>query len=240
MSLGLSVFLMARKTKFGNFKGKGWLAAVCLALSTVCFVLSLQRTDAANTLVIIATSPLLAAIMSKVFLSENVDRSTWIAIGAALLGVSLSLVDGAQRGRLSGELFAVGSAFGMAGHFTSLRAWQSDDAPLAVWGAGWLACLMSLPLAQPLAVPTEDIGWLILLGLVVLPTAFGLMAVGPKHLPAPEVGLLLLGETVLGPLWLWLVLEERPGNATLLGGFIVILTLAVHSRYRQTHQEEAQ
>lgn len=238
MSLGLSVFLVFRNTNFRNLKGHGWTAATCLAFSTVCFVLSLQKTDAANTLVIIATSPLLAALMSRYFLAERVDRSTWIAITTAMFGVSLSLIDGAQRGELSGEMFAVGSALGMAGHFTSLRAWQSDEAPLSVWGAGGIACLVALPLAEPFSVPPEDVGWLVLLGLIILPTAFGLMAIGPKHLPAPEVGLLLLGETVLGPIWVWLVLEERPGNATLLGGFLVIITLAIHSRIRQQQQSK--
>ena len=76
-------------------------------------------------------------------------------------------------------------------------------------------------------------GWTALLGLVVLPTAFGLMAVGPRYLPAPEVGLLLLGETVLGPIWVWLVLGETPGSSTLTGGALVILTLALHGAYRK-------
>lgn len=237
MSCGLTVFLVWKKVPFSELKAKGWLAASFLALSTSCFVFSLQETHVANTLVIIATSPLLAALMSWLFLKERVPTVTWVAILVAMLGVGMSLLDGFGRGSLSGEGFALVSAFTMAAHFTTLRWWRSDNGSLSVWGAGLLVAILTLPLAQPFAVPREDVAWLILLGAVVLPLAFGMMAVGPRYLPAPEVGLLLLGETVLGPLWVWLALGERPGQATLVGGVIVVGTLFAHSLYRRRYQK---
>lgn len=233
MSLGFSVFLIVRRQNPRQLGPKGWLAALFLACSTTCFVFSLQQTQAANTLVIIATSPLIAAILSKFFLKEEVARATWMAIIAATCGIAMSLFDGSQRGSLVGELLAAGSAFCMAGHFTALRWWKSQNGPLAVWGAGWLAALLALPFAELTAVASDDVGWLLLLGLLLLPLAFGLMAIGPRYLPAPEVGLLLLGETVLGPLWVWLVLSEQPGWATLAGGAVVVVTLTLHSLARR-------
>lgn len=233
MSFGFSLFLVATRRHPSNLSGKGWLAALFLAGSTTCFVFSLQETHAANTLVIIATSPLIAALLSKYLLHEDIPRATWLAIITATAGVSLSLLDGSGRGSLRGELLATGSAICMASHFTALRWWKSKDGPLAVWGAGWLAGLIALPFADVGAVPSEDWKWVFLLGLGVLPLAFGLMATGPRYLPAPEVGLLLLGETVLGPLWVWLALSERPGWATLTGGAVVVLTLTLHSLSRR-------
>lgn len=237
MSCGFSVFLLWKKIPLRELTGKGWLAALFLASSTSCFVFSLQYTHVANTLVIIATSPLLAALMSWVFLREKVPLVTWVAILVAMLGVALSLADGFQRDRLLGEVLALGSALSMASHFIALRWWKSDYGSLSVWGAGILVALLTLPLADPFSVPRSDIGWLFLLGAVVLPLAFGMMAVGPRYLPAPEVGLLLLGETVLGPIWVWLALDERPGQATLLGGLIVVGTLFCHSLYRRRYQK---
>lgn len=233
MSVGFSVFLAWSGLRPSSLGKPGWLAAAFLACSTTCFVFSLQYTHAANTLVIIATSPLIAAMLSRVVLREQVPIATWLAILVATGGVVLSLGDGLARGRLTGEMFALGSALSMACHFTALRWWKSHQGPLAVWGAGLIACALALPWAHPLRVPLQDAGWLALLGLVVLPLAFGLMAVGPKYLPAPEVGLLLLGETVLGPLWVWMALGEYPGQKTLLGGILVVGTLVTHAVYRK-------
>ena len=234
MSLGFSLFVVAKKLPLRELTAKGWLAAAFLGCSTTCFVFSLEHTHAANTLVIIATSPLLAAIISWVCLKETVPTATWIAILVAMGGVALSLADGFHRGSLLGEMFALGSAFSMASHFTALRWWKSEHGPLAVWGAGFLVALVALPQASPFGVPWEDVGWTLLLGGVVLPAAFGMMAVGPRYLPAPEVGLILLAETVLGPVWVWLALNEEPGQSTLVGGTIVILTLLCHSLHRKS------
>lgn len=239
MSMGFSAFVLARKLPLRELTGKGWLASALLGSSTICFVFSLQSTHAANTLVIIATSPLLAAVLSWLFLRETIPLVTWLAILVAMMGVGLSLADGLHKGSLRGELFALGSAFAMASHFTALRWWKSDHGPLAVWGAGFLVALFALPMASPTAVPVDDWGWVLLLGAVVLPLAFGMMAVGPKYLPAPEVGLILLGETVLGPLWVWLVMNEQPGSSTLFGGLLVILTLVSHSLYRRRQSKIA-
>lgn len=239
MSLSFSVFLGLAGLSPKNLNLKGLLAALFLALSTTCFVLSLHHTQAANTLIIVATSPLLAAVMSAVFLREVVPPITWMAILVAVGGVSLSLQDGLGRESLVGELYAAGSAVCMASHFTALRWWRSENGPLAVWAAGFLTALVALPLAPTLSVAADEIVWTALLGGLVLPLAFGLMAVGPRYLPAPEVGLLLLGETVLGPLWVWLALKEQPGRATLTGGLIVVMTLCAHSLYRRRGAKKA-
>ena len=233
MSLSLSAYLLVRRAPLSQMNGKGWLAATFLALSSACFVFSLQSTHAANTLVIIATSPLIAAVISWLFLRESIPLATWAAILIATSGVALSLGDGLQRGNLTGELFALGSALAMACHFTALRWWRSEHATLAICGAGFLMAGVSLLWAKPTSVPAPDIGWVLLLGAVVLPLAFAMMAVGPRYLPAPEVGLILLGETVLGPAWVWLFLRETPGPSTLAGGAIVVLTLTAHSLYRK-------
>ncbi len=240
MAAGLTVFVRATRRDLRSLDRRGWLAAAFLASSTTCFVFSLQATQAANTLVIIATSPLLAGLLAWLLLRETLPWQTWLAIVVALGGVALSVLDSSARGSLWGELLACGSALSMAGHFTALRWWRSPDGPLAVWAAGLLAALVALPFCQPLAVPSDDVVWLVVLGLVVLPVAFGLISVGPRYLPAAEVGLFMLLETVLGPLWVWLALGETPGPYTLVGGSIVVATLATHSWFRRAASPSAE
>ncbi len=92
-----------------------------------------------------------------------------------------------------------------------------------------LSALIALPLAAPFALDATQAWLMALLGLVVLPVSVVLVLLGPRYLPAPEVGLSLLLETVLGPYWVWLALGEDPGARALLGGAIVIGVLVLHS-----------
>ena len=89
--------------------------------------------------------------------------------------------------------------------------------------------MLVLPLASPLAVSQSDFGYLLLMGLYVVPVGSALMFVGPRYIPAAEVGLLMLLESILGPVWVWWVLAEQPGINTLVGGAIVLSTLAVNT-----------
>ncbi len=85
--------------------------------------------------------------------------------------------------------------------------------------------------AQPLAVTTAEAGLLLLLGGVILPISFAMITLSPRYLRAPEVSLILLIETVLGPIWVWLVLAEVPHFRTLVAGALILGTLLIHTSY---------
>ena len=89
--------------------------------------------------------------------------------------------------------------------------------------------LLFLPFAPTLAVAGNDLIYLPILVILVVPISFILISSGPRYLPAPEVGLLMLVETVLGPLWVWFAFAEEPTGASLVGGGIIILALGIHS-----------
>ena len=91
---------------------------------------------------------------------------------------------------------------------------------------GVVTALAVLPLAAPATISGPDFTILLGMGLVMLPLSFALMFIGPRYIPAPEVSLILLLESLLGPLWVWLVLSEAPGFYTLIGGTIILVALA--------------
>lgn len=236
ISLTVVVALYHRSRLPAAFRAIGWhgaLSATMFGVSSMFFVLALTHTLVANVLVIIAASPLFAALFARLFLKERVAPRTAVAIATAIAGIAV-LVFGSMAGKGGGTLFgdmcALGSATLIAGHFTVLRAAgdRADMTP-SVALSGVIAALIAIPFATPTAVDAADVGYLLLLGLVVLPVAFGLIAIGPRYLPAPEVGLLMLLETVLGPIWVWLAVGEEPGAYAFVGGAIVIATLALHS-----------
>ncbi|MFQ5993892.1 MAG: DMT family transporter [Acidiferrobacterales bacterium] len=209
--------------------GLGMLAAFLLAVTSILFVTSITLTTAANTLVIISVAPLLAAILSFVFLREHVPFRTWIAILAALAGIAMIFSGNLGGGALLGDLCALATAFFLAAHLTVVRRARANDMLPAVAISGIIVAIACVPIAKPLAVTTPDIALLAVLGMVVLPLAFSLFVRAPRFIPAAEVGLIMLLEAILGPLWVWLAINEIPNAATFVGGGAVLATLIVHS-----------
>ncbi|MFQ5468396.1 MAG: DMT family transporter [Kiloniellaceae bacterium] len=234
MALGLGGFLVLyhrRRTpaRFRAMGANGLLVAVILAAGSVLFILALNNTSVANTLVIVAAAPLIAAVFSHAFLGEPASPRTWGAVVVALSGIVVLASGSARGGTLAGDLAALGTAVCMAGSLVLIRRVRSANMLPAMALSGGLGGLVVAPWAAPFSIAPDQIWLLLILGLVVLPVSFGLLTLGPRYLPAPEIGLILLLETVLGPLWVWLVIGEEPGQRALVGGAIVISALIGHS-----------
>ncbi len=210
----------------------GLVIGPLFALGTVFFVLSITHTSVANTLVIIATSPLFAALVSFVLMGEMLALSTALAIMAGLFGVTLTVWGSLGAGRLLGDFAALGTAVCMALNFTLIRRARSRDLMPVYALSGLLITLAAVPFAAPFAFAGVQWGWLALLVLVVHPVAFLLITLGPRYLTAPEVSLLMLLETVFGPLWVWLALGERPPASTLAGGAVILAALIANAAWR--------
>ena len=208
---------------------RGLLAAGLFTLSTTFFVLAITHTSVANALVIIATAPLFAALFSWIFLKETISLSTWIAILVCIGGISLIFIGSMGGGSRIGDLYAIACAFGIAGQVTTVRHARSVDMVPSLGLAGIMTAIIAFPLATPLSINGEDLTYLCLLGLLVLPIAFGLITIGPRYISAPEVSLIMLLESIFGPLWVWLVLSEVPRPETVTGGALVIITLIIHT-----------
>lgn len=205
-------------------------AALAFATSTTCFVLSIKLTVAANTLFILATSPLFAALISWLALGERVALRTWVAIALALFGIGVIFAGGLGDGTLLGDALAVGAAFSLATQLSIARHARAVNlVPALALGTLMVALVTGLGFASPLAIDRSDALWLALLGIVVMPVAFGLLTLAPRHIPSPEVSLVMQLEALLGPLWVWLGIGEVPPLATFVGGGIVLATLVAHS-----------
>lgn len=208
----------------------GLLSGGISAIGTILFVYALRTTSVANTLVILAATPLFSALLSRLFLGEQVGRRTWLAILVGLGGIVLLFAGNLGQGTLVGDLCALTAAGFWAANLVVLRHARPINMTPAVALGGTLAALLALLLgAQPLAVTAGDFGLLLLLGGLVLPLSFALITLGPRHLPAAEVSLILLLETFLGPLWVWWALGESPNTPTLIAGGLILTTILLHS-----------
>jgi drug/metabolite transporter (DMT)-like permease len=216
--------------QYRTVRGVGLLMVGAYSLGTISFIFAITHTSVANTLIILSTTPLFAAIIGRLLLHEKIQPRTMLAILLVAIGISVIASGSAsQQGRLPGDLAAILGAFFLACGFSFVRRFPSISSFSAISCSGLLTAVMVLPLAAPLSVSQGDMGYLLIMGLYMLPVGTALMFLGPRYIPAPEVGLLLLLESILGPVWVWLALGEEPGSSTLLGGAIVLSTLAINT-----------
>ncbi len=215
---------------FHNIGRTGLLSAAIVGSGSLMFVNSLKQTAAANTLIILAATPLISSLLSWLFLREQIARRTWIAIFICFGGILLIFSGSLQSGFLLGDLLALGATFMWGSNLVVIRSGKSVNMiPANLLGNLLVVPAALLAGAQPASVATPDITFLLLLGGVVLPISFTMITLGPRYLPAPEVSLILLVETILGPIWVWLAFDEVPHPSTLVAGLLIVGTLVVHT-----------
>jgi drug/metabolite transporter (DMT)-like permease len=210
--------------------GAGILSGALLASTFFFFILSITRTTAANTFVLMATVPFFVAVFAMAFIGERVAARTWLAMAVALGGIVMMFADGMGAGHLSGNLLALGVPIAAALNVVLLRRQRRRvDMVPAVLLAGLFSIAVALPFALPLTASLADLGVLAVMGFVQLGLGCVLMTMATRHLEAGEIGLLALLETILGPIWVWIGVGERPTDLALIGGLAVLGALAADS-----------
>ena len=234
MTVGVMVIMVLRfgVTVAARTYAIGWLGlliALLFAVNNVFFQLSVQNTTVANTLVILATAPLFAAVFSVAFLREQVPRRTWIVAMFSALGICMVFIGELQTENLFGNVAALISAVGLGIYFVLVRLGRPVDMSPAIGIAGIFVCLIGAGLASDLYLEPRQFGLLAVLGLILLPLSFVFLTRAPHYISAPEVSLVLLIETILGPLWVWIAITEEPPLQTIAGGGLIIIVLAIHA-----------
>ncbi len=212
----------------------GYLVAALYGLASIAFMAAVYNTKTANLVFILAFNTVFAALLSWVFLKERPKAVTFIAMFLMLIGVGIIVHEGLSAGHVFGDLMGLLSTFILASAITVTRASGKDMSFAAMMGTAVPIVVAAFMVSQNgfnVAVP----GWIIFNGAVVTTIAFICLATGPRFLSGPEVAMFYLLETVLTPIWVWLVFSERPSNATLLGGIIIISALIGHSVWQMVH-----
>ncbi len=203
--------------------GPGLLAGTFLAGTFFLFIGSLTRTTVANTFVLMSVSPFLAAIAARLALGEEVRAVTWLAMSIAFAGIVLMVGGALDGGQLVGNLMALGVSVCFAAQLTVLRKFHAtvDMLPM-VMIAGVITLVPAYLLAGPFAAAPRDLVILVFMGCIQLGTGCLLSTAASRTLPATELGLLGLLEPILGPIWVWVLLNEHPGSHALMGGLLVL------------------
>ena len=207
----------------------GIFYVLSFSVCNITFIISIQNTNVANTLVMIAMAPMLSAILGSIFLKEIPDSKTWIAIIITLISVTYIFHDSIEMGNFYGDLFGIITAFGLACNAVIARyAKNRDLVPSAVIGKLCVA-IFALFFVESFTLVEKDIIIVPLMCIMCVAIPFVLVTIAPRFIPAEEVNLFFLLETIIGPFWVWLIIKEQPSIETIQGGTIIILTIAIHS-----------
>ena len=199
------------------------------SITNITFVVSIQNTNVANTLVMIATAPMLSAILGAIFLKEPPDKKTWVSIIITFLAIIYIFSDSLKLGNFYGDILGFITALGLAVGAVTIRSAKSKNlVPAAVVGKLIVAAFALLFIESFLLVD-KDIIIIPLMCILCVAIPFVLVTIAPRFIPAAEVNLFFLLETIIGPIWVWLIIREQPSIETLQGGVIIIATIAIHS-----------
>ena len=206
----------------------GLLVAIFHAVGNIAFVVAITQTSVANTLVIISTAPLFAALLSWAFLGERIPRRTWIAVAAVVGAVLLVFSGSLESGHLGGDLVALCGSVASAATITTIRRARGVSMIPAIVIAAGITSLIALALG-PRVPNSEQLGLIVFQGSLMLPAAIALIATAPRFVPAPEVSLITRLEMILGPIWVWAFLGETPAAAAIASGAVILATLTAHT-----------
>ena len=199
------------------------------SLTNITFVISIQNTNVANTLVMIATAPMLSAILGAIFLKEPPDKKTWISIIITFMAVIYIFSDSLKMGNIYGDILGFITALGLAVGAVTVRAAKSKNlVPAAVVGK-LIVATFALFFIESFILIDRDLIIIPLMCVLCVAIPFVLVTIAPRFIPAAEVNLFFLLETIIGPIWVWLIIKEQPSIETLQGGVIIIATIAIHS-----------
>jgi drug/metabolite transporter (DMT)-like permease len=207
----------------------GLIFITTFSITNITFVVSIQNTNVANTLVMIALAPMLSAILGGIFLKEIPDRKTWAAIGVTFLAAVYIFFDSLQLGNIYGDILGFITALGLAINAVTIRSAKKKNLlPAAVVGKLFVA-IFAMFFIETYTLIERDLIIVPLMSVMCVAIPFVLVTIAPRFIPAEEVNLFFLLETIIGPFWVWMVIKEQPSLETIQGGLIIILTIAIHS-----------
>ncbi|WP_051202118.1 DMT family transporter [Ferrimonas senticii] len=205
-----------------------WLSAGLMLISGSGLVLSIKHTTVANTFVILSATPALSALFSWLWFREATSRRTWLAIVSVMVGILIVVSGSAQSGNWLGDGLALIAVSALSLLQTVMRRYPEVSRMASVGlGSALIALVMGL-LAEPSSYSLNT--WLVMAAMGLLSAPFGrvLAQVATRHITAAEVGMVLLLETVLAPLWAFGFFGEVPGYLSLIGGGLIFATIALY------------
>ena len=228
--IGLLIFYNKNFLKaLFNVGYTGIFYTISFAICNITFLVSIQNTNVANTLVMVAMAPMISAILGGIFLKEVPDKKTWVAILITFFSAIYIFYDSIQLGNFFGDFMGLVTATGLAVNAVLVRSAKDRDLlPSAVLGKLCVA-IFAFFFVESFNLVGNDMIYIPLMCVLCVAIPFVLVTIAPRFIPAEEVNLFFLLETIIGPIWVWMIIKEQPSIETVQGGIVIIITIAIHS-----------
>ena len=210
----------------------GLFYAILMALGNITFVISIQNTNVANTLIMIALTPFATAILSSIFLKEHPSQRMWFTIIACFLVVLFIFYDSYRENRMFGDFFGLLTAILIGGSAVVVRYSKLVNFLPSLLIAKLFTFVIPILFIQSfpesLIIDLREFYLIIAMGICLF-IALSFITLAPRYIPAYEVEIFFVLETILGPLWVWLIIHEQPTTKTIIGGICIILIIMSHT-----------
>ena len=209
------------------------LPIACLVgFGQICYVLGLIHTKVANVGFIIGAAPVFTAFVAWIVLKERLKATGTITLMAAAIGIAIMFKDGLAGEGMLGNLFALGAMVTYSLYVILLRYARNIDTFVASGFGGLIATATAAWLAGGhLQIPLSDVALAIASGTIQVGFGFAFLTLASKLIPAAQVTLLVLTETVLGPVWVWLLVNEVPSLSALIGGVVILASVVTFAGF---------
>ena len=207
----------------------GLINALIVALTNITFIISIENTKVANTLIMLSLSPFMAAFLSWIFLKEFPKNRTWIAMGACFIFVIFIFYDSYSYGNIYGDIFGFITAFLVGASGVAIRYGKKVNFLPSLMLAKFFTMLFTIFFVKSLYLNGSDLYIIPIMCIFLVTLPLALLTLAPRYIPAYEVELFFILETTLGPFWVWLVINEQPSLKTIIGGALIILTIFIHT-----------
>ena len=228
--LVISIYLIIsyKKKVFQSFYNSGipgFIGGFVLSLGFCGYVFAMYNTTVANANFIIQTQTIFLAIFGYIFLKEKISAITLTSIILAISGIFLMVGNSLSPGQLSGNIAAFIMPISFATLILIVRKYPNVDMVPAQFIAGIFALTIGFLMSETLIISINDIFLGFLAGFFQIGLGFIFITIGAQRTPAAMVGVIMLTEAILGPLWAWIFINEQPPFIVLIGGSIVLFAV---------------
>jgi len=234
VSINSILFIQKRQKVLSIYKEDIKPILICgflFGISNIFFINAIKTTTVANTVMIFASAPLFSALFAYLIYRQKSKKNIFVASFFIFIGLFIIFSSQLGSGDFIGNIYALVCVNLFALSFVILSQYKNANRLAITANAGLSIVLISILFVDSFTIDTKTLYVLLLAGVLVSPISRVLMGIGTKNLPASEVSLLMIIETIMAPIWVWLVLKEVPSDSTFIGGSIILLTLFFNSLY---------
>lgn len=207
------------------------VCATLMGTSNIFFITAVKTTTVANVVIIFSTAALFSALFAYLFYREKISKNIIYASFFMFVGLFIIFNDKLEIGSIKGNIYALLCTAFFATSYVILSKYKEMNRVILTAFSGIALSCISIFFCENLAIDLKTLAIVMTMGLLISPISRVLIGNGAIYISASEVSLLMIIETMMAPIWVWIFLNEVPSKYTFIGGSIIITTLIVNSIY---------